>query len=615
LAIGNPVISCQTPPENFFRHPATASARPISFDLGGDTLLRGLFRTKSLDDILKNIGGPQFALKRTLGAFNVTLLGIGAIIGAGIFATIGTAAAGDAARPGAGPSLMLSFVITAIVCAFTALCYAEFASMVPISGSAYTYSYATLGELVAWIIGWDLIIEYAVGNVAVAISWGNYFRTLLGDLGINFPQWLATDYRTAAKIPGLYESAPHIFGIPIVFNILALGIVALITVVLVWGIKESAGFNAVMVGIKILVLLFFIVIALYFVSPGGMVKNWSPFQPNGWKGTFTGAALVFFAYIGFDAVSTVAEETKNPSRDLPVGIIASLIICTIFYVLVAAVFTGIMPYSELVQRLATEQAEPLTMALNHVAPQATWASAIVAFGSVVAHTAVLLVFQLGQPRIFFSMARDGLLPPVFASVHPKFKTPHVTTILTGVVVGGFAAVMSIDEMVDLTNIGTLFAFVLVCVGIIILRYKDPSRPRPFRVPFGTWLIPTLGAVSCIFLMYYLPPASWWRFIGWLMLGMSVYLSYGYARSAVGQKLGRPFPTPMGLKVAAVGFLLLAVGLFIIPHSSSMAELYEKMMSGMDEGKRTILAFTSIGIGSLLAVAGLLFGSGNATSSE
>ena len=578
-------------------------------------MLRGLFRTKSLDDILKNIGGPQFGLKRTLGAFNVTLLGIGAIIGAGIFATIGTAAAGDAARPGAGPSLMLSFVITAIVCAFTALCYAEFASMVPISGSAYTYSYATLGELVAWIIGWDLIIEYAVGNVAVAISWGNYFRTLLANLGINFPQWLATDYRTAAKIPGLYESAPHIFGIPIVFNILALGIVALITVVLVWGIRESAGFNAVMVCIKILVLLFFIVIALYFVSPGGMVKNWSPFQPNGWKGTFTGAALVFFAYIGFDAVSTVAEETKNPSRDLPVGIIASLVICTIFYVLVAAVFTGIMPYSELVQRLATEQAEPLTMALNHVAPQATWASAIVAFGSVVAHTAVLLVFQLGQPRIFFSMARDGLLPSVFASVHPKYKTPHVTTILTGVVVGGFAAVMSIDEMVDLTNIGTLFAFVLVCVGIIILRYKDPSRARPFRVPFGTWLIPTLGAVSCIFLMYYLPPASWWRFIGWLMLGMSVYLSYGYVRSAVGQKIGRPFPTPMGLKVAAVGFLLLAVGLFIIPHSSSMAELYEKMMSGMDEGKRTILAFTSIGIGSLLAVAGLLFGSGNATSSE
>ncbi|HET6669211.1 MAG TPA: amino acid permease, partial [Pyrinomonadaceae bacterium] len=398
-------------------------------------------------------------------------------------------------------------------------------------------------------------------------------------------------------------------------NVLALGIVALITIVLVWGIKESAGFNAVMVCIKIIVLLFFIVVALYFVSPGGMVKNWAPFQPNGWKGTFTGAALVFFAYIGFDAVSTVAEETKNPSRDLPIGIIASLVICTFFYVLVAAVFTGIMPYSELVQRLATEQAEPLTMALNHVAPDATWASGIVAFGSVVAHTAVLLVFQLGQPRIFFSMARDGLLPPVFASVHPKYKTPHVTTILTGVIVGGFAAVMSIDEMVDLTNIGTLFAFVLVCVGIIILRHKDPGRARPFRVPFGTWLIPTLGALSCIFLMYYLPPASWWRFIGWLMLGMSIYLSYGYVRSSVGQNIGRPFPTPLGLKVAAVGFLLLAIGLFTIPHSSTTAELYEKMMTGAAEGKRTIVAFSSIGIGSLLAVAGLLFGSGHTASSK
>jgi APA family basic amino acid/polyamine antiporter len=370
-----------------------------------------------------------------------------------------------------------------------------------------------------------------------------------------------------------------------------------------------------MVCIKIIVLLFFIVVALYFVSPGGMVKNWAPFQPNGWKGTFTGAALVFFAYIGFDAVSTVAEETKNPSRDLPIGIIASLVICTFFYVLVAAVFTGIMPYNELVQRLATEQAEPLTMALNHVAPDANWASGIVAFGSVVAHTAVLLVFQLGQPRIFFSMARDGLLPPVFASVHPKYKTPHVTTILTGVVVGGFAAVMSIDEMVDLTNIGTLFAFVLVCVGIIILRHKDPGRARPFRVPFGTWLIPSLGAISCIFLMYYLPPASWWRFIGWLMLGMSIYLSYGYVRSTVGQNIGRPFPTPLGLKVAAVGFLLLAVGLFIIPHSSTTVELYEKMMSGVAEGKRTIVAFASIGIGALLAVAGLLFGSGHTATSK
>ncbi|MGH9880474.1 MAG: amino acid permease [Pyrinomonadaceae bacterium] len=554
-------------------------------------MLKGIFRTKNLDDILAAAGGPQFALKRTLGPINVTLLGIGAIIGAGIFATVGTAAAGDVHRPGAGPSLMLSFAITAIVCAFTALCYAEMASMVPISGSAYTYSYATLGELIAWIIGWDLIIEYAVGNVAVAISWANYFRTFIHDaFGVNIPQWLSTDFRTARKIPGLLESAPHVFGIPIVFNLLALLIVALITIVLVWGIKESAEFNAVMVGIKIIVLLFFIGVAIYFVSPSEMTRNWVPFQPQGWGGTLAGAAVVFFAYIGFDAVSTVAEETKNPARDLPIGIIASLVICTIFYVIVAAVFTGLMPYSELVRRLSTEQAEPLTMALNYVAPNARWASAIVAFGSVIAHTAVLLVFQLGQPRIFFSMARDGLLPPVFASVHPKFKTPHVTTILTGVVVGGFAAVMSIDEMVDLTNIGTLFAFVLVCLGIIILRYKDPVRRRPFKVPFGAWLLPGLGAVSCLFLMYYLPPTSWWRFIAWLALGLSVYFAYGYSRSGIGQQLGRPFPTPLGMKLTGLGFLLLAIGLFIV---------------GFD--RPTTLAYACVGAGGLLIVFGSLWG--------
>ena len=573
-------------------------------------LLQGIFRTKNLDDILAALGDEKHALKRSLGPLNITLLGIGAIIGAGIFATVGTAAAGDAARPGAGPSLMLSFGITAVVCAFTALCYAEMAAMVPISGSAYTYSYATLGELVAWIIGWDLILEYAIGNVAVAISWANYFRSFIHDaFGIDIPQWLSTDFRTARKIPGLIEHAPHIplLDIPIVFNLLALGIVALITIVLVWGIKESAEFNAVMVGVKILVLLFFIVVALYFVSPSNMVKNWHPFQPTGWGGTLAGAAVVFFAYIGFDAVSTVAEETKNPARDLPIGIIASLIICTFFYVIVAAVFTGLIPYHELVRRLATEQAEPLTMALDHVAPNARWASAIVSFGSVVAHTAVLLVFQLGQPRIFFSIARDGLLPPVFAKVHPRFKTPHVTTILTGVIVGGFAAVMSIDEMVDLTNIGTLFAFVLVCVGIIILRYKDPLRHRPFRVPFGAWFLPMLGAVSCVFLMYYLPPTSWWRFVAWLMLGLSVYFSYGYARSELGRKFGRSWTTPGWLSLLAFGSFLVAVGLLTVPHDSNMSELYAKMMTGMAEGKRTIIAFSCIGLGLVFAIIGLILG--------
>ena len=569
-------------------------------------MLKGIFRTKDLDEILSVADRPQASLRRSLGPVHVTLLGIGAIIGAGIFATIGTAAAGDAARAGAGPSLMLSFGITAVVCAFTALCYAEMASMVPISGSAYTYAYATLGELIAWIIGWDLILEYAVGNTAVAISWANYFRTLLSGLGIDFPVWLAADYRTAARVdewgklldPAILDAAPRILGVPIVFNLLAVLIVAAITVILVWGIRESANFNAGMVVVKIIVLTFFVGVALYYVSPPEMAKNWHPFQPNGWNGTLAGAAVVFFAYIGFDAVSTVAEETRNPTRDLPIGIIASLVICTIIYIVVAAVFTGLIPYSELVTKLASEKAEPLVMALDRAAPHQVWATNIVAFGSVVAHTAVLLVFQMGQPRIFFSMARDGLLPAKFASVHPRFRTPHVTTILTGVVVGTIAAVSNIDEMVDLTNIGTLFAFILVCIGIPILRIKDADRRRPFRVPFGPWLLPILGAVSCLGLIWYLPQASWWRFVGWLLLGLAVYAGFGYSRSLIGKPLGRPTRTPFCLKAASLGCLLMAAGMFTIPHNAGPSQLVSALFSVAADGHGRVLT------GVALAAAGL-----------
>jgi basic amino acid/polyamine antiporter, APA family len=488
-----------------------------------------VFRTKSLDVLVSEAEEPQHHLKRTLGAFDVVMLGIGAIVGAGIFATIGTATAGDATRPGAGPALILSFVLTAVACGFAALCYAEFAAMVPISGSAYTYAYATLGELVAWIIGWDLIIEYAVGNVAVAISWGNYFKTLLSGFGIMIPDWISTDYRTAARIPGLFESAPHLFGVPIVFNILAFGIVALITIVLVVGIRESVSLNTGMVVIKLIVLGFFVTVGWGYTSSA----NWQPFAPNGWAGIQSGAAIVFFAYIGFDAVSTVAEECRNPGRDLPIGIIGSLVICTIIYIVVAAVFTGIIPYNVLVTKLATEQAEPLTMALQYanIPRLGNLFVGIVAFGSVVAHTAVLLVFQLGQPRIFFSMARDGLLPPSFAKVHPRYRTPHVTTILTGVIVGVCAMFTSIDEMVDLTNIGTLFAFILVCIGILILRKRDPNRPRAFRTPFVP-AVPILGIISCGYLMMGLPWITWLRFGLWLLLGLGIYFSYGYKRSGL-----------------------------------------------------------------------------------
>ena len=561
---------------------------------------RGLFRVKSLDSILRDAEEPEHQLKRALGPVQLTLFGIGAIIGAGIFATIGTAAAGDANRPGAGPALMLSFMITAVVCGFTALCYAEFASMVPISGSAYTYSYATLGELIAWIIGWDLIIEYAVGNIAVAISWANYFKTLVAGLhipgiapnGIIIPDWISMDYRTAAKVPGVYENAPHIFGKPIIFNVLAVAIVALITMVLVWGIRESARFNAVMVGFKILVLTFFIVIGFTYVQPA----NWKPFAPMGFAGISAGAAIVFFAYIGFDAVSTVAEETRNPQRNLPIGIIASLIVCTIFYAVVALVFTGLISYPELKAKLATEQAEPLTMALQHVGQvfntDLGWAIGLVAFGSVIAHTAVLLVFQLGQPRIFFSMARDGLLPKVFYKVHPKYRTPHVSTILTGVFVAVFAAVASIDEMVDLTNIGTLFAFILVCAGIIVLRIKDPARPRPFRVPGGL-VIPILGIFSCLYLIYYLPPTSWLRFAAWLNFGFVIYVGYGAVRSRLTGRQHAESPATHDAHTALTGVWLAIIGIALLVFMRGFDVWLEAQKAGAEAGVRAASALGEV----------------------
>jgi len=369
--------------------------------------------------------------------------------------------------------------------------------------------------------------------------------------------------------------------------------------------------------VKVLVLLFFIGAALYWVSPSQMAANWRPFQPQGWGGTFAGAALVFFAYIGFDAVSTVAEETKNPARDLPIGIIGSLIICTIFYVIVAAVFTGLIPFSILKDVPAAGQAEALTMALDYVAPVGiTWPQTIVAAGSVVAHTAVLLVFQLGQPRIFMSMARDGLLPSVFASIHPKFKTPHVTTILTGVFVGGIAAFANIESMLNLTNIGTLFAFLLVCLGIPILRHKDPARTRPFRVPFGNYLMPLLGAASCVFLMYYLAADTWWRFIGWLVLGLSVYLAYGYTRSAIGIRMGRPERTPFPLKLAALGFFALAVGLFTVPHHIGFTGVFEAAATSADENhNRALFGVSFIVIGLVLGIVGTLMAKAGQSSTD
>lgn len=495
-----------------------------------------LFRRKDLDRILRDADQTEGGhLKRSLGPIDLISLGVGAIIGTGIFAVIGTAAAGGPDHLGAGPGVMLSFILTAVACTFCALCYAEFAALVPISGSAYTYSYATLGELTAWIIGWDLIIEYAIGNVAVAIGWAAYFHQLMEGMGIEFPAWLSVDYRSAHQAAEAVASAggtvtaaialpfeawtthPTVLGIPIIFNLLAFTIVGIVTWILVIGIKESAFANNIMVGLKILILFFFIGVGAMYVKP----ENWTPFMPNGFAGVWTGASLIFFAFIGFDAISTAAEECKNPGRDMPIAIIGSLIICTIIYIATAAVLTGMEPWHQL------GVADPLAQVFANQGMN--WAAGIVSLGAVISMTAVLLVFQLGQPRIFFSMSRDGLLPKYFAKVHPKYQTPHMTTIWTGVVVAVISGVGNINEIVELTNIGTLFAFVLVCAGILILRKTDPDRHRVFRTPFVP-LVPILGIAMCVYLMLGLPTITWVRFGLWLAIGLLFYFGYGFWKS-------------------------------------------------------------------------------------
>jgi len=502
-------------------------------------------RRKSLDRLVADTESPAYRLKRSLGPVQLTALGIGAIVGAGIFSTVGSAAAGGSQHLGAGPALAVSFVLVAVACGFAALCYAEFASMAPVAGSAYTYAYATLGELVAWIIGWDLILEYAVGNVAVAISWSAYFQELLRGLGITWPCWLGTDLRSAIKAAAqvaklkaetedltilggaalrdalALETAPRVFGLPIVFNLPALLIVAAITWVLVIGIRESARFNTIMVILKLIVVAFFLVVGALYVKP----ENWHPFAPNGVYGIWSAAAIIFFAYIGFDAISTAAEEARNPQRDMPIGIIASLVICTVIYVAVAVVLTGMASWKTL------GTAEPLASAFEPLGLR--WVPGIIAVGALLANTSVLIAFQLGQPRIFFSMARDGLLPAWAAKVHPKYRTPHVTTILTGVFVAVFASVTNINEMVELTNIGTLFAFLLVAAGVIVLRVIRPEWPRPFRTPFVP-VVPLLAMCCSALLMIALPAVTWIRFILWLVAGLIVYFLFGVRRSKLNQ---------------------------------------------------------------------------------
>ncbi|HEY9383986.1 MAG TPA: amino acid permease [Gemmatimonadales bacterium] len=510
-----------------------------------------LLRRKSVADCEADIA-ERGGLKRTLNKWHLTALGVGATIGAGIFATTGTAIVGDPARPGAGPAIVLSFLLTAIACGFAALCYAEFAAMVPISGSAYTYAYASLGEFVAWIIGWDLIVEYAVGNIGVAIGWSGYFRELISHFGLDLPAWLATDPRSAhlaataiaggasdassQYLASALTTAPHLFGLPIIANLPAFLSVAVITVVLVIGIRESANTNNAMVLLKIGIILFFIAVGAFLIRPA----NWSDpaqggFAPNGFAGISAGAAIIFFSYIGFDAVSTASEEAKDPGKDMPFGIIMSLVICTVLYIALSLVMTGIAPW----KTLGTPEPMITALAQANGPPALINASRfIVALGAVVAMGSVLLVFQLGQPRIFFSMSRDGLLPRVFAKLHPKYKTPYVGTILTGLFVAVFAAFANIAEVVDLTNIGTLFAFVLVSLGVVVLRRQEPERKRPFRVP-GVPFTPLISVAACLYLMLQLPRITWMRFGIWLLAGLVIYFLYGMWHSRLAGRQRAP----------------------------------------------------------------------------
>jgi basic amino acid/polyamine antiporter, APA family len=481
-----------------------------------------LLRRKDVDACQEDAERSEHRLKRSLGVFNLTALGIGAVIGAGIFSAIGTAAAGGANHVAAGPALVVSYVLVALACGFAALCYAEMAAMVPVAGSAYTYAYVTLGEFVAWIIGWDLILEYAVGNVAVAVSWADYFKSLLAGLGLHLPDWLSTTVDHAQRTPGLLDSAPHLFGVPIVLNLPAGLIIALLTVLLVIGIQESARVNTAMVVLKLVMVVGFIGVGTFYIVPA----HWTPFAPNGLRGILSGASLIFFAYIGFDAVSTTAEEARNPQRDIPRAMIATLAICTVLYAAVTGVLTGMVSWKDL------GVGDPLAVALQGAGLQAL--AGILSFGAVVAMTAVLLVFQLGQPRIFMVMARDGLLPAWAAKVHPRFRTPYVTTILTGVAVGIPAMFVDINEAIEFTNIGTLFAFILVSVGVIVLRRTDPGRHRPFRCP-GVPVLPLLSIIGCGVLMVYLPFITWMRFVVWQAVGVALYFLYGRRHSRLAKQ--------------------------------------------------------------------------------
>jgi APA family basic amino acid/polyamine antiporter len=476
-----------------------------------------LFRRKSVT-ALQAEAASDHSLKRALGPLNLTLLGVGAIIGTGIFVLTGTVAAQNA-----GPAVILSFVLAGIASILAALCYSEFASLVPMAGSAYTYGYATLGEFVAWIIGWDLVLEYALSATTVAIGWSGYVVSFLNDLGIHIPaHWQAARGTVVTLADGTTTTA--ILNLPAVF------IIAVVTTLLVVGIKESASVNNVIVFIKVAVVLLFIVMAAPHVNP----DNWHPFIPAntgsrehfGFSGVVAGAAIVFFAYIGFDAVSTAAQEAKNPQRDMPIGIIGSLIVCTVLYIVVSAIATGVVPYALL------DVPAPIAKVADHVGLGVL--SSLIKLGAIAGLSSVILVQLLGQSRVFYSMSRDGLLPPFVRRIHPRFRTPYITSVVTGLAVAIPAAILPVRDAAKLVSIGTLLAFLIVCSGVLVLRIREPNLPRPFKTPF-VWFVAPAGALSAAYLMFYLDIETWLRLLLWLAIGLAIYFLYSrtHSRLAVG----------------------------------------------------------------------------------
>src|SRR6516165_686351 len=501
-----------------------------------------LLRCKSIDQLLADSENAEIKLKKSLGWISLTSLGIGAVIGSGIFTVVGTAIAGQKlqvssvlnapllqylithstsfGRPGAGPAIALSFILVAIVCGFASVCYAELAAMIPIAGSAYTYTYATMGELIAWIIGWDLILEYAVSNMAVSVGFSQHVVNLLDWFGWHpDPKWISPAYLPAG-LSDLQGNSIYAPGWHFGFNWPAFVIVMILTVILVRGIKESAETNNVMVLLKIVAILVFVGFAARFIKPA----NWHPFAPNGWPGILTGGSIVFFTYIGFDSVSTAAEECRNPQRDLPIGILATLIICTVLYIGVVVVLTGLVPWQTLL-----DDAAPVVNTMKKLNFGSI--QLVVLLGALMGMISSLLVFQLGQARVWFAMSRDGLLPKLFSRVHKQYRTPDFSTWVAGFVVGIPAGLLDIGTLTDLSNIGTLFAFGLVAAGVLILRYKQPERHRAFRAPGGL-TAPVATILTCVLLMAGLPIVSWIRFFVWLTIGLCLYYLYGRRKSTL-----------------------------------------------------------------------------------